>query len=307
LKFEEGGGVRRQNFCETSGGAEESEPEPAGDADSGEDGAEEEDWGSFCFLHFCARILRFFFRGASFSPSEVQFSDFRVFQKFRGGVVDGDFSEFEGVPAIGDLECGGGVLLDHQDRGADIADLPDFFKNFGNDARCESDRGFVEADDFRRCHQTHPDRDHLPFSAGEDSGFFLTKFFESGEDFENFGFSTIDFVGILEDERTHFEIFIDCEIGKNVASLRNEGDAGADDLVGFQVGDFAGCVENLSGANFGEVENRTENRGFSGAVRSDDGDDFGGAKMEIDAVENVGTGGISGGEVLDFELHFLDF
>src|SRR5205823_6141644 len=79
----------------------------------------------------------------------------------------GNSAVFEEVAAVGDLQCDPRELLDEEDSPVAGRELADDFHHSLHDRGGETERGFVEHQQLRLCHERSADGKHLLLSAGE--------------------------------------------------------------------------------------------------------------------------------------------
>src|SRR4029079_5802639 len=85
----------------------------------------------------------------------------------------------------------------------------------------------------------------------------------------------------------HLQVFRYAHARENPAALGGLGDAQSGDLVRRHVGDIVAVEFDVACAGAGPAENRHHQRRLAGAVGADQGYDFTGVDVEIDALQRL--------------------
>src|SRR5881628_795791 len=120
------------------------------------------------------------------SPAQIGMADSLVRRQAPRLVGQDDAARLEAVAAVRHLEGHVGVLLDEQDRGALLVDLPDRAKDRGHELRREAEGRLVQQKDRRTGHERAADGEHLQLAAGQGPGLLAGALLQDREESEHF-------------------------------------------------------------------------------------------------------------------------
>ena len=187
----------------------------------------------------------------------------------------------------GEVEGERGVLLDQQDAHfLFLVDAPQDAEDLQHDQRRQAERGLVEQHQARLQHQCTGDGQHLLLAARQRAGLLLDAFLEAREVDED----TLQFVLhpllVLAGVGCDAEILVDRKRREGAASLRDMGDALADDLFRGHAADVL-AVEADRAVGSDHVADRPQRGRLAGAVGAQQGRDATGGNVEGDIVERL--------------------
>ena len=229
--------------------------------------------------------------------AEVGGFELRVGAEFRARALADDMAGFQDVAVGGDFQGEIGVLLDEQDGDAlGAVDLHDLFKNRGDEARGDAERGFVEHQEFRAAHERAADGEHLLFAAGERAGGLLEALFQAGEEREDVFASLGDGSLVVLQEGAHGEIFGDGEVAKNHAALGDVAESAGDDLVRRQAGDVLAAEGDAAAFRADQAGEGVQRGGLARSVAAEERDNRALRNLKGDAAQRV-DGTVADGEI----------
>src|SRR5262249_4138515 len=100
--------------------------------------------------------------------AEIEFLHVRVLAQALSRAVEHDAAVFHDITVVGDVERHGSALLDNQNGDAELA--PDFGKaphQVFHQHGCETEREFVDQQQFGPAAEAAGDGEHLPLAAGK--------------------------------------------------------------------------------------------------------------------------------------------
>ena len=219
--------------------------------------------------------------------AEEQLADARIVEHLVGLVDQAGLAEFEHDAEIGNLQRRAGVLLDHQDRDAAVAQFLQDVEGLQHHQRRQADRGLVDQHQLRIEQQAAGDFELLLLAARQRRG-LLRGLLAQHRKFVERGFDPRRQVGDVAagGDRAELDIVAHRQFRKDVAALRHVADAGGQQFALAQAGDVASLEDDLAFAQFQQAEDRLEHGGFAGAVRPDHGGDRSRRHREGGAVED---------------------
>ncbi len=116
-----------------------------------------------------------------FGETEIGLYHLFIVGQLDGGTLHRDLAEFQYVTIVGHLQCGACILFDQQNRHAVVAQFSYDVQDFLDDARRQSEAGFIQHQQRRFGHQCAADGQHLPLAAGQGAGQLGASFLEARE------------------------------------------------------------------------------------------------------------------------------
>ena len=114
--------------------------------------------------------------------TQVELLDVLVAEQLLGLAVHDDLARFEDVAVLGDRQRHHGVLFDQQHRHALLIDVDDDVANLFDQHRGETERRFVENEEFGVGHERTADGEHLLLAARQVAGGLLAPLGQDGEE-----------------------------------------------------------------------------------------------------------------------------
>ena len=182
---------------------------------------------------------------------------------------------FEHIAIVGGLESRSRILFHQQDRNAEAAKGRDRVEDFAHDQRRETEARLVQQQQTRLCHQRAPERQHLPFAAGQRAGELPAALAQPRKAVEDFVKVALD-LGIgaarigAEDQ-----IVFDGHVVEQFASFRHQAHATLDARLHIHGGESR-AIEMHGAFGGQQTHRRLHQRRLARAVRPDDGDDAAG-------------------------------
>ena len=93
------------------------------------------------------------------------------------------------------------------------------------------------------------------------------------------------------------EIFLDGQVGEDVAGLRNEADAETNHLMRRKAGDITPVMVDAAALEQDEAGDRLEKGRLAGAIRADDGHDLAWRDLDGNVLHDRQPGHIAGNDV----------
>ena len=210
----------------------------------------------------------------------------------------GDLAGLEYVAVVGSFERGARILLDQQDRDADLAQRGDDAQYLAHHHRRQSQARLVQQQQPRLCHQGTAERQHLPLSAGERPRLLAPALGEARK-------TVVDLpqalIGAVASARIGAEqqIVRDRHVAEQFPPLRNKAKAALDAFLDVEAGEVEAVIHHPS-APAQQTGGGREQRRLAGAVRADDGDDLARLHDETDAAHGLDLA-VGDVQVLDLE------
>ena len=199
-----------------------------------------------------------------------------------------DLAPLEQVGGCGDLEGGGGRLLDEEAGRALLGvEALDRLEQRQDHLRRQPERKLVDEDDLRLRQQSPADDEHLLLPAREPARLLAAALLQAGEDVEDRAEAVVGALpaGALG-VGAHEQVLLDGHRREDAPALGHERQTLADDLLGGDRQRFP--VE----AHFARVRQQAgdgvERRRLARAVRPDERHDLPGADVEVEPVEHLG-------------------
>src|SRR5215212_7606212 len=221
-------------------------------------------------------------------------------KKLLAGTRHGDTAVDHHIAAVGKLQRVEGILLDEEDGDSlGAVEFTDGGENLLHDQRREPERGLVQQQQARTCHQCACDGEHLLLAARERAAALALTFAENGK--QNKGtFEVFLKVFRIGGGSPHLKVLEHRHAGKDAPALGRLRYAHAHDLMGGQVGDVSAVVEDAAGAGAVDAADRHHQSGLAGTVRADESGDFSLVDVHVDAAKGLDSA-IEGFNALDAE------
>ena len=148
-------------------------------------------------------------------------------------------AQFEDVAPVAGFETLAGVLFDHEDGQAVFAvEAPDVLEDHAGDQRGETGARLVHHHDLRFQHQRAADLQHALFAAGHCAGHLAAPLCQAREQLEDVLDALADARLVVLQIHAHFQILYHSHLRKDAAQLGDDGDAGAEHVLGAGIGDL---------------------------------------------------------------------
>src|SRR4029453_5294807 len=208
--------------------------------------------------------------------------------------------ELQHVGVVGDFQRLGGVLLDHEDRLAEPAQILDDAEDLLEDEGRQAERRLVEQDEPRLEEQRPRPLQHLLLAAKKSAGPAPPRLAQDRKRLVE----PLDLGLQLGRARPRVgpepEVLLDGHQGKYVTSLRDVRHAATQEIGWRLVRDVLAVERHAPLPGGQEAEEWLEHRRLSGAVRPDDRDHLAGLHVEGHALQDLELA-IAGVEVTHFE------
>src|SRR5882757_1480297 len=109
-----------------------------------------------------------------------------------------DLAGFQHIAEVGGLERGAGVLLDQEDRNAELPQRSDRSEDLAHDERGEAEAGLVEDKKLGFGHQRAAEREHLTFAARQCAGGLFPAFLQPREAAEHVIQAALDILAVSQ-------------------------------------------------------------------------------------------------------------
>src|SRR5712691_2128448 len=230
------------------------------------------------------------------SAAEIETSDFRVIAKNPARALGADPSHGENIRPLTQRERIACVLLHEEDAEPPRVDLAHAVEDEALERRREARRRLVEREQTRLHHQGHRHREHLSLAARQRSRPGPPAVGEGGEELDD-GARPL---GQRARSRpgTDREVLPHAERRKHVRLLWHVAEPAGDDALGAGAGDVGPQQRDATPAWPDEPGQRFEERRFTSAVRSDDGDQLAGVDAKGEAAEDVVVA-VAGRKIVD--------
>ncbi|MGY4375180.1 hypothetical protein ACVWZ3_002819 [Bradyrhizobium sp. i1.3.6] len=197
-----------------------------------------------------------------------------------------DLAAFEQVEVVDHLQRRLDVLLDQQHRQAAIDQQADAGEQVGDQPGREARGRLVQHQHARAGEQGAPDREHLPFAAGECCALVRTALGEAREELENLGDGEEMPAGRVRGRPHQCQVLVDGQLRKDVLAFRHQRKAARHPLVRGEFLDAASFELDAAGdhgAATGPAGERIDQRGLAGAVGADEANHSPRGHADIDA------------------------
>ena len=204
------------------------------------------------------------------------------------GAAGDDGAAVHDGEAVGELFAEVEILFDEEDAHLALgAEHADGFADLVDDVGLNAFGGLVEDEDFGLGEEGTGDGELLLLATGEHAAFAGEEVFEDGEEAEDalelFGAA----FGFALGFEAEVEVFLDGEVGKNVAALGNVAEAGAGAMLRAAAGDFLVVEGDGAGVGGLEADDALQSGGFADAVAAHEAEDAAIGDVEADAAEDL--------------------
>src|SRR4029453_5631273 len=222
--------------------------------------------------------------------AEIELLDIRMIAQPLGVPVEHDPAVLHHIAVVGDLERHGRALLDDQDGDAELApDLGQAAQQVLDDDRRQTERQFVDQQQFGPAHDGAAERQHLPLAAREKAADAASEVAELRKVLIDQRLAAAA-LGMRDAARNRrHQVLGHREIGKHLVALGDQHDAAPGVLVRQPVLDALALEGDraLGDARVVETEearDRPQGRALAGAVGTEQRDDLSGLDRERDAL-----------------------
>ena len=136
-------------------------------------------------------------------------------------------------------------------------------------------------------HQRDADREHLLLPSRERAGKLRAALGEDGKELEHELAPLGEPRALALDEAAQLQVGLDAQRAEHTMTLRHEGDAVGDVARRRAPGDVAAAQQHRARGDLEQAEERARQRGFAGAVVSEQEQDAAGVDLEVHAVHHV--------------------